>query len=230
MASLRKYILTKQDLIDNGYYIEGEKVFKQCNSRRWGHGVIEIKPQIITGKHKYGVNRDYVYVSLNIERLNRGRKQKPVGLHNVIYAWYKGEVPLGYDVDHIDNNPFNNNIDNLQLLTHEENLQKRSIKGANQWYYINGYDEESWAKRQQELIDKVNNRKLRKKLMEDKKKDAELRKQIRKQLRIQYKDIRDNLEFQIIEARNSGDKKLWHELVHKRMSLKEYINKCMEEG
>lgn len=29
------------------------------------------------------------------------------------------------DVDHIDNNPFNNNISNLQLLTRKENLDKR---------------------------------------------------------------------------------------------------------
>ncbi len=229
MASIRKYELTKKDLVDNGYFVEGDKVFKQCNSRRWGHGVKEIKQQIITGKHKYGIDKGYVYVSLRIERLINGKKQKPIGLHNIIYAWYKGEVPLGYDVDHIDNNPFNNNIDNLQLLTHEENLQKRSIKGVNQWYYINGYDEESWSKRQQELIDKENNRKLRKKLIEDKKKANEIKKQLRNQLRIQYKDIRDNLELQIKEAKNSGDKKRWHELVQKRMSLKEYINKCMEE-
>ena len=222
--AIRKYALTKQDLIDNGYFVEGEKVFKQSSK-----GVKEVKQHLIITNHKYGKEKSYIYVSLIIERLSGVHKQTPIGLHNIIYAWYKGEVPLGYEVDHIDNDPFNNNIDNLQLLTRKENLQKRPIKGVNQWYYIKGYDEESWAKRQQELIDKVNNRKLRKKLMEDKKKDAELRKQIRKQLRIQYKDIRDNLEFQIIEARNSGDKKLWHELVNKRMSLKEYINKCMEE-
>ena len=124
---IRKYSLTKKDLVDNGYFVEGEKVFKQCNSKRWGHGVREIKQQIITGKHKYGIDKGYVYVSLRIERLINGKKQIPIGLHNVIYAWYKGEVPLGYEVDHIDNDPFNNNIDNLQLLTRKENLQKRPI-------------------------------------------------------------------------------------------------------
>ena len=222
--AIRKYALTKQDLIDNGYFVEGEKVFKQRSK-----GVKEVKQHLIITNHKYGKEKSYIYVSLIIERLSGRHRQTPIGLHNVIYAWYKGEVPLGYEVDHIDNDPFNNNIDNLQLLTRKENLQKRPIKGVNQWYYINGYDEESWAKRQQELIDKVNNGKLRKKLMADKKKANEHRKQIRKQLRIQYKDIRDNLELQIIEARNSGDKKLWHELVQKRMSLKEYINKYMEE-
>ena len=142
--AIRKYALTKQDLIDNGYFVEGEKVFKQRSN-----GVREIKQQTVVGKHKYGKEKNYICVSLRIKRLINDNKQRLFGLHNVIYAWYKGELPLGYDVDHIDNNPLNNNIDNLQLLTHEENLQKRPIKGVNQWYYINGYDEESWAKRQQ---------------------------------------------------------------------------------
>ena len=144
MGSTRKYSLTKKDLIDNGYFVEGEKVFKQRSK-----GVKEVKQHLIITNHKYGKEKSYIYVSLIIKRLSGVHKQTPIGLHNVIYAWYKGELPLGYDVDHIDNNPLNNNIDNLQLLTHEENLQKRPIKGVNQWYYINGYDEESWAKRQQ---------------------------------------------------------------------------------
>ena len=159
--AIRKYALTKQDLIDNGYYVEGEKVFKQRSN-----GVREIKQQTVVGKHKYGKEKNYICVSLRIKRLINDNKQRLFGLHNVIYAWYKGELPLGYDVDHIDNNPLNNNIDNLQLLTHEENLQKRPIKGVNQWYYINGYDEESWAKRQQELNNERNKRKLRKELIE----------------------------------------------------------------
>ena len=147
-----------------------------------------------------------------------------MGLHTVIYAWYKGEVQLGYDIDHLDNNPFNNNIDNLELVTHKENMRRKKLN-VNHWFYIKGYDRGSWEKRKQELTIERNNRRLRKELRESKKQEIELR----KKLRTQYKDIRDNLELQIKEAKNSGDKKLWHELVQKRMSLKEYINKCMEE-
>ena len=158
--AIRKYSLTKEDLVRNGYFVEGEKVFKNTSK-----GVKEIKQQTVVGKHKYGKDKEYKCVSLNMDTINNG-KQRLIGLHNVIYAWYKGELPLGYDVDHIDNNPLNNNIDNLQLLTHEENLQKRSIKGVNQWYYIKGYDEESWLKRKQELNNERNKRKLRKELIE----------------------------------------------------------------
>ena len=221
----RKYELTKQDLIDNGYFVEGDKVFRKCNSNRWGHGVKEIKQNVVTKKLKYGIDKSYLYVFMTIKRLNGGHKRVNIRLHTVIYAWYKGEVPLGYDIDHIDNNPFNNNIDNLELVTHEENIKRCQNKGTNHWYYIKGYDRESWLKRKQELKDIKNNRILRKELRESKKQEIELR----KKLKTQYKDIKNNLEFQIKEAKKSGDLKLWHELVHKRMSLKEYINKCMEE-
>ena len=73
-------------------------------------------------KHKYGKTCVYEYVALyNYEK----HKMILMGLHSMLYAWYKGEVPAGYDVDHIDNNPLNNDLDNLQLLTHQENLRKR---------------------------------------------------------------------------------------------------------
>ena len=202
---IRNYYLTKQDLIDNGYFVEGDKVFKQSSN-----GVREIKQQTIVGKHKYGVEKRYVYVSLTIKRLNNGYKQRPIGLHNVIYAWYKGELPLGYDVDHIDNNPFNNNIDNLQLLTRKENLQRRRIKGANQWYYINRYDEESWAKRQQELKDKEEESKLR------------------KELKPQYDLFIKNLKNDIKVARNSGDKKTWHKLLSEKITFGEFVKQYKE--
>ena len=34
-------------------------------------------------------------------------------------------------IDHIDNNPYNNRVDNLQKLTPEENLRKRFIDNPN---------------------------------------------------------------------------------------------------
>ena len=34
MNSTRRYALTKQDLIDNGYFVEGEKVFKNYYSKK----------------------------------------------------------------------------------------------------------------------------------------------------------------------------------------------------
>lgn len=45
------------------------------------------------------------------------------------YIWetyYDSAVPQGLVVDHIDNNPLNDVITNLQLLTNAENTQKRN--------------------------------------------------------------------------------------------------------
>ena len=207
---IRKYSLTKKDLVDNGYFVEGEKVFKKCNSKRWGYGIKEIKPHIVINKHKYGKEKNYIYVSLRIERLTNGKKQIPIGLHNIVYAWYKGEVPLGYEVDHIDGDSFNNKIDNLELVTREENLKRRKIKGANQWYYINRYDEKSWAKRQQELIDKEENNRLR------------------KELKPKYDLFIKNLKNDIKAAKNSGDKKTWHKLLAEKITFGEYVDKYKE--
>lgn len=48
-------------------------------------------------------------------------KKITVKLHRAIYETYKQcTIPNGYDVHHIDFNPFNNSIDNLVLLTHSK--------------------------------------------------------------------------------------------------------------
>lgn len=47
-------------------------------------------------------------------------------------------------IDHIDNNPFNNRVKNLQKLTPEENLRKRFEDnpdgGRNQWSFMDDFD------------------------------------------------------------------------------------------
>ena len=54
-------------------------------------------------------------------------KTKTLPLHRAIWAWFKGEVPEGMIVDHIDNKHethYDNRIENLQLLTPAQNLAK----------------------------------------------------------------------------------------------------------
>lgn len=43
-------------------------------------------------------------------------------LHRVIYTACYGEIPEGLEVNHIDENKYNNNILNLNLLNHQENI------------------------------------------------------------------------------------------------------------
>ena len=42
-------------------------------------------------------------------------------LHRLIYELFKGPIPQGYEINHIDQNPHNNHIDNLELMTIQQN-------------------------------------------------------------------------------------------------------------
>lgn len=44
--------------------------------------------------------------------------------NKLIWIWHYGQVPEGIDVDHIDNDGTNDRIENLQLLTHRDNVGK----------------------------------------------------------------------------------------------------------
>ena len=56
-------------------------------------------------------------------------KPKLISLAVVIWVGYlKREIPAGYVVDHIDNDSFNNDISNLQLLTIRQNVEKNPAK------------------------------------------------------------------------------------------------------
>ena len=51
-------------------------------------------------------------------------KTKSFSLHRFIYECFKGDIPVGYEIDHIDNDKHNNHIDNLQALSSTDNKKK----------------------------------------------------------------------------------------------------------
>lgn len=56
-------------------------------------------------------------------------KIKTIGLHRAMWAWFNGEVPEGYVVDHINNRHGmleDYQMFNLQILTPAENLEKEA--------------------------------------------------------------------------------------------------------
>ena len=65
-----------------------------------------------------------------------------VPVHRLIYIYHHGIIPSGYHVDHKNNNPRDNRIENLQLLPANRNLAKhrngrylKIINRLNQLYH-----------------------------------------------------------------------------------------------
>lgn len=57
--------------------------------------------------------------------IRKDGKQYSRGLHQIVWEAFNGDIPEGYDVDHIDDDKTNNCLSNLQLLKHEDNLKKK---------------------------------------------------------------------------------------------------------
>ena len=51
---------------------------------------------------------------------------KGIATHRVIWELFYGPIPDGYVIDHLDGNPFNNNIGNLSCKTQRHNIQNSS--------------------------------------------------------------------------------------------------------
>jgi len=87
----------------------------------------------INPKYKVNVNLGII-IGLNNKILNTKSQQNKYhvitigktmrSLSRLIYEHVHGPIVGDFDVDHIDNNIDNNSINNLQLLTHKENVTK----------------------------------------------------------------------------------------------------------
>jgi len=49
-------------------------------------------------------------------------------VHRWVWKAFVGEIPLGFVIDHIDNNKKNNHLSNLQLLSRTDNLRKAHLR------------------------------------------------------------------------------------------------------
>lgn len=61
----------------------------------------------------------YGYITVN---LCKNGKSKTFQVHRLVWLAFKGEIPEGYEINHIDEDASNPCLDNLNLLTHTENI------------------------------------------------------------------------------------------------------------
>lgn len=62
-------------------------------------------------------------------QVQKGYKSTTISLGIAVWVGYlKREIPAGYVIDHIDNDSFNNSVENLQMLTIRQNLEKNPAK------------------------------------------------------------------------------------------------------
>ena len=56
-------------------------------------------------------------------RVQDGHYHLTTNIYRAVYDYYNGEIPEGYSIHHIDLNPANNDVENLQLLSRDEHAK-----------------------------------------------------------------------------------------------------------
>jgi hypothetical protein len=94
----------------------------------------------LKGKNLYKLKDSTPYFCVG---LNNNGVKKRFGIHRLVacaFLEYNINKRKGIVVDHIDNNPINNNLNNLQVITHRENCSKDQKESSSKYIGV------SWRK------------------------------------------------------------------------------------
>ena len=107
--------------------IDGVKFYKHDEITNYAANkdgdVINLKTKKIMNKCKN--NSGYLYFSIYNKKL---KKPKSFAQHRFVYEVFKGKIPTNLEIDHINNLKIDNRIKNLQLLSHQQNIEKSNNK------------------------------------------------------------------------------------------------------
>jgi hypothetical protein len=73
--------------------------------------------------------------------LSKHGKVKSLNVHQLVVMAFLGHDPCGYNlvVDHINNNPLDNRVDNLQIVTQRFNSKKNQVKYSSKHKGVSWY-------------------------------------------------------------------------------------------
>ena len=74
--------------------------------------------ELVLSKNKSG----YRYANIYAGKGKHNRHS--IRIHRIVWQEYKGLIPDGYVIDHINDNKSDNRLSNLQLLTPKQNIKK----------------------------------------------------------------------------------------------------------
>ena len=68
-----------------------------------------------------GLGYKQIKLRLNGVRYNRY-------IHRLVWTTFNGEIPDGYEINHINHDKSDNSLKNLELVTHSDNLHKAFLQ------------------------------------------------------------------------------------------------------
>jgi len=119
----------KQIAINKNYYIDCEgNVYSKYAKKI-------IKPLVRNAREK-----KYLYVDIFVNG-----KQRHMNIHRLVYSTWVGEIPEGLQVNHKDDNSFNNHYTNLYIGTQKDNIADSIKNGSHSisgMFYLTVFDKE----------------------------------------------------------------------------------------